>query len=97
MRTEPKPEPGWAEQAERLAWRLSSREGIPFAEAAARIGERAIRLGRSPGNLKFRRMIARVMLRGGLPFGEAASLVWDRLAKSVMRRFLKGVKLQLGE
>lgn len=80
-----------------MAWRLSAREGITFDEAKVRIGERAIRLGRSPGNLKFRRMIGKMMLRKGLPFGEAASLVWDRLAKSVMRRFMNGVRLQLGE
>lgn len=97
MRTEPKPEPGWTEQAERLAWRLSAREGMPFSQARDAIVERAIRLGRSPGNVKFRRMILKVVLRKGLPFREAASLVWDRLARSVIRRFVGRVKLQLEE
>lgn len=92
-----KPGAEWDAQAERLAWRLSAREGITFDEAKARVAERAIRLGRSPGNLKFRRMIARVMERRGLRFGEAASLVWDRLAKAVIRRFVNGVRLRLGE
>lgn len=92
-----KPGAEWDAQAERLAWRLSAREGITFDEAKAKIAERAIRLGRSPGNLKFRRMIDRMMRRKGLPFGEAASLVWDRLARSVIRKGIDGVRSRLGE
>ncbi|MCI0563917.1 MAG: hypothetical protein MN733_36040 [Nitrososphaera sp.] len=87
----------WNLQAERLAWKLSSREGITFKEAAARIIERLIRLGPSPANRKFLRLILKMMNRRGLSFLDAASRIWHRAALFIIRRGIMYLKVILKE
>lgn len=83
----------WELQRERLAWRVSIRDGVPFLEARDRVHERAIRLGTSTANVKFLRMIRKAMCRKGLTFREAAAQVWDRIALSWMKKFVHGIKV----
>jgi hypothetical protein len=83
----------WEEQRERLAWRVSIRDGVPFLEARDRVHERAIRLGKSPANMKFLRMIRKAMRRKGLTFREAVVQVWDRIALSWMKKFVRGIRV----
>lgn len=84
-------------QAERLCWKISAKDGITFEEAGARLMERAIRLGPSPANRKFLRIILKMAHRRHMSFQAAASKVWDRAALFFVRKGLRGVKAILGE
>jgi hypothetical protein len=86
-----KPNEEWEAQLQGLTWKVSVRDGVSFDEARDRVIERAIRLGPSPANRKFYRMIVQTMRRNGLPFREAAAKVWDRCARFVIGRFLRKV------
>lgn len=83
----------WEIQRERVAWRISVRDGVPFCEARDRVHERAIRLGSSSANRKFLRMIMKTMARKRVSFRAAAAVVWNRIAYLCLRRFITGIKV----
>jgi hypothetical protein len=83
----------WELQRERLAWKISIRDSVPFLEARDRVHERAIRLGKSVANVKFLRMIRKAMKRQHLPFREATVKVWDRIALGWAKKFIRGIKV----
>jgi len=82
----------WELQRERLAWRISIRDGVPFLEARDRVHERAIKLGKSPANVKLLRMIRKVMVRRDLDFRPAAAEVLERIVRQWMKRFAQGAR-----
>ena len=81
----------WELQRERLAWRISIRDSVPYLEARDLVHERAIKLGRSPGNVKLLRMVRKHMRRQQLSFRIAAGEILNRIASFWMKRFVGGV------